>query len=311
LGKDSLGVWLSQWGWNSSIGKERWQEGTIMDMCRGSLLLQPWSDRDWMTEAERRQFADLAALMRANPKCFGNPVPILGNPWKHEPYGYLCSDGKRAFVALNNCSWQDAEIPLPAVKGATEVFRWYPEPARLGSATQLKKVALRPFEVVLLEIVPAGGKPSLGRAFTEVETHRGFVEPSVDLPVSVASISSTEAPSAPIEQNKVQRPKRALMVECTVPRTPGAILAVTFEMRRNNLAAPHGDVGNLFAASAEVEGVKALLSPILGQWTYPSPWQGWRLALGPSERSRRVRLRVTAVVGSDVEATCKAHFVPD
>lgn len=38
LGKDSLGVWLSDWGWNSGVGTERWQEGYVMDMCRGSLL---------------------------------------------------------------------------------------------------------------------------------------------------------------------------------------------------------------------------------------------------------------------------------
>src|SRR5690606_22303973 len=32
LGKDSLGVWLSDWGWNSQIGAERWQEGFVMDL---------------------------------------------------------------------------------------------------------------------------------------------------------------------------------------------------------------------------------------------------------------------------------------
>jgi hypothetical protein len=36
LGKDSLGVWLSDWGWNSSVGKERRQEGFVMDICRAS-----------------------------------------------------------------------------------------------------------------------------------------------------------------------------------------------------------------------------------------------------------------------------------
>ncbi|MHB1630220.1 MAG: hypothetical protein ACYCVB_17925, partial [Bacilli bacterium] len=38
LGKDSLGVWLSDWEWNSSIGKERCPEAVVMDMCRGSLV---------------------------------------------------------------------------------------------------------------------------------------------------------------------------------------------------------------------------------------------------------------------------------
>ncbi len=311
LGKDSLGVWLSNWGFNSSIGKERWQEGTVMDMCRGSLLLQPWSDRDWMTQPERKQFADFAALMRANPKCFANPVRVLGDPWKHEPYGYLCSDGARAFVALNNCTWQNVELPLPAVKGVSGVYQWYPTQAFLGSTTQSPKIALSPFEVVLLELVPAGGKPSLGREFTRNEQSQRFAEPSVDLPVRVEPIAPEKAPSPPVDQDKVQRPKRALLVECTVPATKaGGIVAVTVEMHRNEMVVPVGNVGNLFAAAGTVDGAEVRLAPILGQWTFPSPWQGWRLVLGPDERPRKVQLRVTAVIAADVEVTCRAHFVP-
>ena len=112
LGKDSLGVWLSDWGWNSSVGKERWQEGFVMDLSRGSLLAQPWSDFAWLSPPERQQMADFVALLRARPACFGNPRFVLGNPWKEEPYGYSLSDGWRAFLALNNCTWKDAALPL-------------------------------------------------------------------------------------------------------------------------------------------------------------------------------------------------------
>ena len=38
LGRDSLGVWLSDWPWNNQIGKDRWQGGLVMDICRGNLL---------------------------------------------------------------------------------------------------------------------------------------------------------------------------------------------------------------------------------------------------------------------------------
>ena len=99
LGKDSLGIWLSKWGWNSSIGKERWQEGLVMDICRGSLLVQMWADYDWLSPPEWKDLADLIGLVRARPGCFGNPRFILGNPWKDEPYGYCCTDGQRAFLA--------------------------------------------------------------------------------------------------------------------------------------------------------------------------------------------------------------------
>ncbi|NQU11513.1 hypothetical protein HQ590_12025, partial [bacterium] len=112
LGRDPLGVWLSDWPWNSCIGKERWPAGLVMDLCRGHLLAQVWSDRAWLSPAGRRQMAEFLALLRARPQCFGNPRFILGNPWKDEPYGYCCTDGNRAFLALNNCCWSDTTVRL-------------------------------------------------------------------------------------------------------------------------------------------------------------------------------------------------------
>ena len=80
LGKDSLGVWLSDWAWNSQVGKERWQGGFVMDLCRGSMLAQPWSDTPWLSPPERKQMADFIALLKAQPGCFGNSRFVLGDP---------------------------------------------------------------------------------------------------------------------------------------------------------------------------------------------------------------------------------------
>ncbi len=96
LGWDTLGIWLSDWPWNSRIGKEAWQGGVIMDISRGHLLAQLWSDTAYLSPDERRQMADFIALLKARPECFRNSRFILGNPWKDEPYGYCCTDGKRA-----------------------------------------------------------------------------------------------------------------------------------------------------------------------------------------------------------------------
>ena len=59
LGRDSLGVWLSDWPWNNQIGKDRWQGGLVMDLCRGSLLAQIWSDSPWLSPPERKELADV------------------------------------------------------------------------------------------------------------------------------------------------------------------------------------------------------------------------------------------------------------
>ena len=77
---------------------------------------------------------------------------ILGNPWKSGPYGYCCSDGRRAFFCLNNCTWNDRVLSLQlnsawGLPGGTgfqpvnehgqdgratstwDLYRWYPKPA--------------------------------------------------------------------------------------------------------------------------------------------------------------------------------------
>jgi hypothetical protein len=143
LGKDSLGIWLSSWGWNSSIGKERWQQGFVMDICRGSLLAQIWADHDWLSPPEWRELADLIALLRAQPRCFDNSRFILGNPWKDEASGYCCTDGRRAFLALNNSTWQDRTVPLELNSawglpdgGRWCLYRWFPRPAQLTTEAQ-------------------------------------------------------------------------------------------------------------------------------------------------------------------------------
>ena len=159
-----------------------------MDICRGSLLAQVWTDTAWLSPPERRQIADFIALLKANPACFANSRFILGNPWNPEPYGYCCTDGTRAFLAINNCSWKDSSIPLrlgPAWglpdRKAWDIYRWYPDPARLKPAAGQRfgeeaAICLRPFQVVLLEVVPEGTGPSLARSFTEMPIPTRFNE---------------------------------------------------------------------------------------------------------------------------------------
>jgi hypothetical protein len=207
LGKDSLGIWLSDWGWNSSIGKERWEAGMVMDICRGSLLAQIWSDTAWLSPPERKQMADFIDLLKERPACFANPRFILGDPWKDQPYGYCCSDGQRAFLALNNCAWSDTSLSLKLNSDwglpngqLWDLFRWYPSPARLvGDAPSFGgevSIALRPFEVVLLEAVPRGESPSLDRQFRATPIPTGFTEPSRSIELSL------EEPANPTEEER-------------------------------------------------------------------------------------------------------------
>ncbi len=205
LGWDTLGIWLSDWGWNSRVGKQAWQGGLIMDICRGHLLAQVWSDTNYLSPDERQELATLIELLKAQPDCFRNSRFILGNPWRDEPYGYCCTDGERAFLAINNGVWSDSSITLElnATWGLPEgrhwdVYRWWPDPARLGTqhGSQVT-LALAPFEVVLLEVVPTGQSPTLNRPFVTKSWPTHCPHPSQSVVLSV------EQPKQALERESV------------------------------------------------------------------------------------------------------------
>ena len=107
LGKDSLGIWLSDWAWNSSIGKARWEEGVVMESAGGACCFR--SGRTTIG-CRRRSGSSSRISWRCSrrPKCFGNTRFILGNPQKDEPYGYCCIDGQRALLAFTTARGKTA-----------------------------------------------------------------------------------------------------------------------------------------------------------------------------------------------------------
>jgi hypothetical protein len=304
LGKDSLGVWLSDWSWNSLIGKERWQEGMVMDLCRGSLLAQPWSDSAWLSPPERQQMADFIALLKERADCFGHSSFILGSPWKNEPYGYLCSNGKRAFIALNNCTWKDVAVELQLNQAwglpggvAWDLYRWYPDPARLQStgAAPAKTVpfSLRPFEVVLLEAVPAGTSPSLGRPFAAAPLPQAFMEPTREL-----TLVTTQT-------------QRESTVKGEVPPCQiGGTLVITTEMRKGAVAVMTKDVSTHFTVSGTLGGKPADCHGVLGKATYPASWQAWRIAVEASSAPQPFQFSIIKSTELEAELACRGHFLP-
>jgi hypothetical protein len=148
--------------------------------------------------------ATFIGLLKARPECFGNPRFILGDPGQVGPYGYCCTDGRRAFLALNNAGWDDRVLTLELNAawglpddGAWDLVRWYPEPARLrGPAAACGprvSLALRPFEVMLIEVIPAGSAPSLPRPLAVQPIPTAFAESSQRL-----DLNATLEVSAPL-----------------------------------------------------------------------------------------------------------------
>lgn len=323
LGKDSLGVWLSDWGWNSSVGRERWQEAFVMDMCRGSLLAQPWSDQRWLNPPQRQRMAEFIALLKAAPGCFANPRFILGNPWRDEPYGYCCTDGERTFLALNNCCWKDSVVDVASIVSARsgpplaharshDVYRWHPKPARLTGDTT--RIALRPFEVVLLEIVPAGRAPSLPRRFATAPMPRAFREPTCRIKPGISVPRRTVPLRLPIENEpkKPLPPKRVLRVTGQTPVSRrGGELVVTARLRRGSTACLLKNTGSYFAAEGTLARRRATWTPVVREQTYPAAWQAWRAHARAADKDLAWELTVTAGLPHDVRIAWDCYFVPD
>jgi hypothetical protein len=312
LGKDSLGIWLSDWWWNSSIGKQRWQQGFVMDMGRGNLLPQIWADWDWLSPPEWEEMGTFFKLVKAQPACFDNSRFILGNPWKSEPYGYCCSDGRRAFFCLNNCTCSDRVLRLQLNSAwglpndvTWDLYRWYPKPAHLttGTSPVTEKVdlAMRPFEVVLLEAVAKGEKPSLDRTFADQPLPRSFSEASRRVEVKLLSSERPAANQPEMIRLKGQIPSTAA----------GGVLVVAVELRQGGHAWAPRNTGSNFTAEASVAGRSVAVQPVLGNLTYEVPWQAWRIPVAPARETRDFKLSIRSQLPADVNRTFSAYFLPE
>ncbi|MHB0998472.1 MAG: alpha-amylase family protein [Armatimonadota bacterium] len=346
IGKDSLGVWFSTWVWNCGIGKERWQEAFVMDMCRGSLLAQPWSDID-LTVDDQKQMAEFITLLKENPECFGNPRFIVGNPWNLEPYGYCCTNGKRAFIALNNPTWMDADITLQLNSNwglpdgvDWSIYRWYPEPAQIStmdiSGDGSMSIALRPLDVVLLEVIPEDDAPSLGREFKLVSVPSNFTEASGSLDLDVRKVDDpgiwtdmdekrlnlpmlwcgedTEAmANMEISDNlSVQNPKQSFTITSVIIPVKGeSIIAISAEAMKNSAPCKYDNIGKRFVVRAELDGEPVELTPAFSYRTHPLNWQLWRIKAGSCDQPRKLQLTVTCAYPDDVVFEWNGHLVID
>jgi hypothetical protein len=310
LGKDSLGVWLSDWRWNSQIGSERWEEGFVMDLARGSLLLQPWCDVARLKPQERRRMAEFIALLRAHPKCFDRTKLILGSPWKPEPYGWCGTDGRRAFFAINNGTWEDRTVTLQlnsawglANNGRWDLYRRYPQPARLrgpeGSVTRTVDITLRPFEIVLLEAIPAGVAPALGDHFPDQPIPDHFAQASCALEVRAGDRDAAGFQSLTFD----------------VPATEaGGIVALTADARLGAAPLMRTDAGSHYQISpapGPPSDPATQWTPVLAQQLYyKTSWQAWRTAVGPSSQARTLLLRIKTDAPRAAALSYHAYFLP-
>lgn len=326
-GKDSLGIWLTKNLWNSDIGTERWAEGLVMDLCRGSLLAQLWGHPDMLSTQDWRDAARLIGLLREHPQCFAHSRLVLGDPWTDPLYGYCCAHGDRAFIALNNCSWteQVAELELNERWGLPDagpwaISRWWPHPSQLTTAqgeaqfTAVLRYPLRPFEIVLLEVVRSGGSSAGDTPMPEMPLPCPAAEPSRSIPLHIEQLEI--AASAPADQayhSLVQDDgdyalawssteplvsRQTVRLTATLPpTTQSATLAVIVRMYTGNYAARIMgllDAAQLHSATALLDGDDLCLTPVVGRADVC--WQVYQTELEASATLRALEVTIASAV---------------
>jgi len=281
LGKDSLGIWLSDWGWNSSIGREAWQDAFVMDMARGNLLPQIWSDDGLLNKSQRRELAMFMKLSQHGESAWKSSSPVVGMPANDEPYGYCCSDGEKAYLVIHNATWRDEQVQLELADNANDllekpikIYRLYPRPALLSldSETQfesLPTITMRPFETVLLEIVPNGDTPSIERRWKTQAISTEFSNSSKKLKV---------------KSYKPKHKKETVTIKGAAPIPPDSqgIGVITCEHTESGVAVNAMNPNQRDELTLKINGQNVRLQPVLGDITYPVPWQAWRFDISAS-----------------------------
>jgi len=308
LGWDSLGIALSDWSWNNRLGPDKWQEGVLMDICRGSMLLHIWSDNDGIPVSDRPQMAEFINLHKASPECFRNPHAI-GNPFRDSWWGYCCTNGKKAMIALDNGSWDDqlVTLELNSLWGLPDdvewdIYCWYPDHIKFKSTTgksfgAKEKIAIRPFTALLLEIVPHSHKPALAfNNWKEKPIPVWFSENSQKVEIAPV-INKTENGTDFSVNGKLPSVKRK------------GWLAVTTEFTK--AGKPFQSLNNKpLVIKGELNGKSVEFETALNNSLFPAPWQTYRLQVNEESSGKDFQLSCATRLQKDVELIIKAHFIP-
>lgn len=308
LAWDSLGVALSDWRWNNRLGSDKWQEGVLMDLCRGSMLLHIWSDNDAIPINDRPQMAEFINLLKASPECFKNPYAI-GNPFKDNWWGYCCTNGRKAMIAIDNGSWDDqlVTLELNSLWGLPDnlewdIYCWYPnhikfKPTNNASFGANETIMIRPFTAILLEVVPKGHKPAL-------TINRWQEKP---IPVRFSE-RSKNVEITPVIYNA--KNGSGFSVNGKMPLLEGkGWLAITTEFTKGGK--PFQSLNNRpTSMSGYLDGKDIEFEAALDNPLFPAPWQTYRLKVNEESSGKVFQLSCKTELPQDVELIIKAHWIP-
>jgi hypothetical protein len=316
--QDSLGIWIGDVIWANRMGKADWRDAWLLDLARGNLVSQLWGNLTMLDGADLDFLADWHRFMRQHWRLYLNTRPILGDPWRAEPYGYAASDGRGAVVTLNNPGFPAARVPLRldesiGLSPSGQPLRVRQRHPRRGILAEsfgfgaTVELPLRPFEVAVLEVGPdldADGWPGWTRP---------AVVDSQPLPVEADRAGPDEVAVAVVAERLKEVAgyrTRAMVGEVALPSIDGPrALALIARLGRDGAHWYHREVNDLIALRASVDGREMAheRTPRHSCFNGPgSPWLLFRLPLGPSEGGRTLRFELAGLLPDEVDWRAEA-----
>ena len=348
--RDSLGIWITETRWGNSMRKERWQEAAVMDLGRGSLLFpQIWGDLTLFDDQDVEFLAWIQKFAKQNEGILERCMPILGDPWKNEMYGYSHCQGGRGLLFMNNAEFAarkvnlrlDESIGLNTPAGSRlRLIEHFPGRAELIDVNasffesgQAIEPWLRPFEVALWEVVPEGHQTNLPQALIrrtlptkqpDAQSHRLELESE---PVG-AGMEIYFAEPDPHFRSAMNRPtldefkqrgyeKRILARMAKLPDLYGRrhVLALVLRLKREGKWWRYRQPADLIQMSARVD------EQVLHFEAVPSfrqtgnnqwaPWLVFKIRTTPGWSGKDLHVAFNAYLPPDVECQDEGWVVPE
>ena len=322
--QDSLGLWIGDVPVWNRISKHDWQDAWILDLARGSLLNQPWGHLAKFDRDEVDFMADWHDWMKRNYRVLLHTKPILGDPWKAEPYGYAGGDGAHALVTVNNPGFKVSRVSLtlderiglsPSNRGFL-VRQRYRRRGILHDSNQDRlaygdrlDLDLRPFEVIVLEI----GSELSTVGWKVLNPNRVIDSSSLRIEAQeVAPEAISASVDLPPEALRLLEgvPTRAIAGELSLPAIDEQrALALALRMTKGGFDWHHREPHNVTDLRAIVE------DEVLPYTTIPrhymrmgrgSPWLLFRLPVGPRHSEKTVRLELAGILPEEVDLQLEA-----
>jgi hypothetical protein len=266
--QDSLGVWLGDVAWANRMGLEEWRDAFLIDLARGSTLVQLWGDVARLCDEDVRFLAEALRLGRRPDISFVDTVRVGGDPWLSEPYGYVQPTAHGALATIVNPGFERRALPPVPVDANVVPRELYPYPGA-------EEAPLAPWEVRVVEYVPEDDPDT---------------RPPAERPEARESISLDISPAA----------GNLLLPELF----RHDVIAIAARLRRNGAWWYHPEPQSLVRLSAWLCGAPASFEtvPRTRSRNGPGcPWVVFKLPAGAWWSGRELRVELQSSLPNDVE----------